>query len=145
LSSSTRNTLSGFYGVALDIDYSEKWRAFIDVPNHGYFMIGLFDSAEAAAHAYDEVACRIEGAELNFKREVMGGGGNSTRPQEVEGYIRGNNGNLKRTSKFAGVNFDKRSGNWKSRVTISGKKITQAYFENEVEAAENYDNLVSQE
>ena len=70
--SSKRNTTSGFYGVDLDSENSRKWRAFIDVPNHSCYDIGLFDDAEAAAHAYDEVAWRIEGAELNFER---GGGG----------------------------------------------------------------------
>ena len=75
---------------------------------------------------------------------MVGGGEDSTRPKEAEGgFVRSSNGNLKRTSKFAGVNFHKRKGKWENRVTVPGKKLIRSSFVSEVEAAENYDNVVS--
>jgi len=143
-SSTVRSTASGFYGVTLDLGNSGKWRAFIDVASLGCFEIGFFDSAEAAAHAYDEVACRVEGAELNFKREMMGGGGDSTRPEEAFGFARGSQGNLKHTSKFFGVSWRKSRGIWQTKLTVVGKRVLQFDFTEEIEAAEHYDFLVSQ-
>jgi len=142
--SSKLNTASSFHGVVLDSENSKKWRAFIDVPNQGYFNIGLFDSADAAAHAYDEVACRFQGAELNFKREVIGGGVDAAKrkPGEV-GFVRSSSGQLKRTSKFFGVNFNKNKCLWEIRVKAPGGKAIRPSFVDEVEAAENYDILVS--
>jgi len=147
-SSSKRNTTSGFYGVDLDSGSSRKWRAFIHVPNHSRYDIGLFDDAEAAAHAYDEVAWRIEGAELNYERgrrggEMIEGGGESASHQETEGFARSSSGKLKRTSRFAGVNFNKSKGKWEISVTVPGKKAFRTSFVDEVKAAENYDDLVS--
>ena len=145
--SSKRNTTSGFYGVDLDSESSRKWRAFIYVPNHSCYDIGLFDDAEAAAHAYDEVAWRVEGAELNFERgrgeEMIEGGGESASHEETDGFARSSSGKLKRTSKFAGVNFNKSKGKWEISVTVPGKKAFRTSFVDEVEAAQNYDNLVS--
>ena len=55
--------LSGFYGVEL-CEASRKWVAFVDLPGqkHG---IGRFDTKEAAALKYNEVAKRLAGAHLN--------------------------------------------------------------------------------
>jgi hypothetical protein len=144
--SSKRNTTSGFYGVDLDSESSRKWRAFIHVPNHSRYDIGLFD-AEAAAHAYDEVAWRVEGAELNYERgrgeEMIEGGEESASHEETEGFARSSSGKLKRTSSFAGVNFNKSKGKWEISVTVPGKKPFRTSFVDEVKAAENYDDLVS--
>jgi len=138
-----RNSGRDFHGVAFDSGNSEKWSAFIDVPDQGYFKIGLFDSAEAAARAYDEVACRIQGAELNFERGLNGGKGDSAEPEEAKGFVRSSGGQLKRTSKYAGVSFNKNNGKWEIAVKVPGEKAIRLSFDNEVEAALKYDSLVS--
>jgi hypothetical protein len=63
---------SGYKGVAR---YKHKWQAYIGA-NSKFIHLGLFDSKEAAAHAYDQAALQYHGkfARLNFQKEVSTNG-----------------------------------------------------------------------
>lgn len=69
-SSRNLNNTSGFKGVSW-YKRSQKWRAVILI-NGKYVHIGLFDSAEDAARAYDETARKYHGefARLNFNLDI---------------------------------------------------------------------------
>lgn len=65
-----KNNTSGYRGVGY-VRHSQKWRARIDVDGVQTYL-GIFDSPEAAARAYDKAALELHGslAQLNFPEEV---------------------------------------------------------------------------
>jgi hypothetical protein len=84
------NNTSGFKGVYLD-KASGRWRARVS-HNGARRALGLFDTAEEAARAYDREAVRLHGAfaSLNYPSEwhersalVRIDGNNSIEPQDV--------------------------------------------------------------
>ena len=124
--------------------------------------LGAFDDEEAAARKYDEAAntvitpglhtlglimllskdadsfiyflslntnvftlpCPQVGRALNFPEEGQ------------EKAVKGGRGG---SSKFKGVRWDRNSRKWQSRIYLHGKERSLGYFENEEDAAKQYD------
>lgn len=106
-------TTSDFKGVK----WSKRdglWMAYIDFRGQR-LQIGLYESEERAAKAYDKVALRVLGnrAKLNF-------------------------GTAPKTSKFHGVYKHSSGKGWISYVNLPGKKEYVGYYQEEIEAAKAY-------
>lgn len=48
------------------------------------------------------------------------------------------NRNIIKSSKYTGVNLDKRSKKWRSGIRINGKRIELGFFDNEIDAHNEY-------
>lgn len=129
------NNKSGFKGVSHSKPKG-KWAAIITIDgksNH----IGYFDTAEAAAMAYDAVAYVTWGIEayLNFPEDV--------------GSVDASTLNYKARSKsdprpkgravYKGVSYFKRTGKWIAQIAIDGKNKGLGYFLTAEDAARAYD------
>ena len=48
---------------------------------------------------------------------------------------------MKSVSEFTGVDFNKKSMKWRSRILVNGKRIFLGYFNSEKEASESYNKI----
>lgn len=116
---------SGYKGVHWS-KLHKKWKAEITKDYKNYF-IGLFESPEDAARAYDAKSVELFGefARLNFP----------DKPLIVlkDKVIRSDN-----TSGYRGVTWDKRRNKWAVRVVKEGKNFYSGYFSDKHDAAKKY-------
>jgi len=114
----------------------KKWRATIH-KNGKSFWLGLFDTEEEAAKAYDAKARELFGefAYQNFNNPV--------RPQKVlklrPAPRRPHRLHSCSTSKFKGVSFCNRRKNWRAYIYYYGQFFHLGYFSTATEAAIAYD------
>ncbi|KAL4591965.1 hypothetical protein LXL04_004942 [Taraxacum kok-saghyz] len=108
--------------------------------------LGGFDTAHAAARAYDQAAIRFRGlnADINFTinhyQEDLKQMNNLTKEELVHVLRRQSSGFSRGSSKYRGVTLHK-CGRWEARIgQFLGKKyIYLGLFDSEIEAARAYD------
>ncbi|KAK4368426.1 hypothetical protein RND71_012218 [Anisodus tanguticus] len=118
-------------------------RGFIFI---GYIYVGGFDTAHAAARAYDRAAIKFRGvdADINFTLEDYDEDlkqmSNLTKEEFVHVLRRQSTGFPRGSSKYRGVTLHK-CGRWEARMgQFLGKKyVYLGLFDTEVEAARAYD------
>jgi hypothetical protein len=121
---STRKCHSKYLGVTW-VKATSRWQARI-----GNMYLGRFQSEKEAGLAYDTYARKIYGefARLNFPNDN----------REVYGIIQ-----QKKTSKYKGVIFDKKTKKWRASVMINGKRYSAGKcFNSENEAAIAYNSML---
>nr|AGM20666.1 AP2-2 [Populus tomentosa] len=128
------------------------WEASLE--NHGLFVIycsnvsdaGGFDTAHAAARAYDRAAIKFRGveADINFRiedyEEDLKQMTNLTKEEFVHVLRRQSTGFPRGSSKYRGVTLHK-CGRWEARMgQFLGKKyVYLGLFDTEIDAARAYD------
>jgi hypothetical protein len=138
----TRSTYRGVYWHKS----RNKWvaRIWCDGKQH---HLGRFEEEEAAARAYDRAARAHKGekAQLNFEgnEEAAKAYDSAARAQHGETAqlnvpAEGESG-FRKSSKYRGVSWDKRSSKWHVRLYCDDKQHSLGHFEDEEEAARAYD------
>lgn len=121
-----RNNQTGYVGV----QHARTPGKYIAAIGHERrtIYLGTFDSAEAAARAYDSAALHFhrEYATINFPEAVKPYSPRLYRPQQ-------------KTSAFRGVCWVQDQGKWMAQLRKNGKRVFRKYFDDEVEAAKAYD------
>ena len=120
----TRKCHSKYLGVTW-VAAVKKWQA-----SASHVYLGRYNDEEMAAKAYDTYARKIYGnfAKLNFP-DIH---------EEVCFVVR-----QKKTSKYKGVVFDKKTAKWRACAMINGKKYTAGKcFNTEDEAAHAYNQII---
>ena len=64
---------------------------------------------------------------------------NNLRPATYSENLRNTRKKAKALSKFKGVTFSKKDNKWVARIKLIDKRITLGYFQNEIDAAKEYD------
>nr|XP_009396263.1 PREDICTED: AP2-like ethylene-responsive transcription factor TOE3 isoform X1 [Musa acuminata subsp. malaccensis]XP_018679984.1 PREDICTED: AP2-like ethylene-responsive transcription factor TOE3 isoform X1 [Musa acuminata subsp. malaccensis] len=113
---------------------------------HVNVFVGGFDTAYAAARAYDRAAIKFRGldADINFSlddyEEDIKQMGNVTKEEFVQVLRRQSTGYPRGSSKYRGVTLHK-CGRWEARMGqfFSKKYVYLGLFETEIEAAQAYD------
>lgn len=116
-----------------------KWVAKINKDGKRTHL-GYYPTEEIAARAYDEKALAQWGeyALLNFSADDL-------EPEESVQIRR----ELRRnpcggSSRFKGVSWNKRGGNWRARIREDGKQIFLGYYDSEEMAARAYEGAALQ-
>lgn len=98
-------------------------------------------------YAHRVIAERMEGRKLHRHEKVdhINGNGTDNRRENLRVVSHSDNlvnrsGWRNSSSKYKGVTFYKRDGNWQSKICPHGKTIHLGYFANEEEAAIAYNN-----
>ena len=112
---------SRYLGVSFN-KRNQKWEARFQF-QHRSVHLGLFDNEIQAAKAYDEAV-------------FLNRGSDAPRNFEYEGVPPS-----KQSSKFRGVNFDKRSNKWKVTIKTKMNSVYGGLFEDEGLAAKEYDKF----
>nr|CAD1827727.1 unnamed protein product [Ananas comosus var. bracteatus] len=118
----------------------------LGIPHMGLRKTGGFDTAHAAARAYDRAAIKFRGvdADINFGlddyQEDMKQMSNLTKEEFVHVLRRQSTGFPRGSSKYRGVTLHK-CGRWEARMgQFLGKKyVYLGLFDTEIEAARAYD------
>lgn len=126
------NSSSTYKGVSFHRKHN-KWTARIRV-NGRLINIGLFESEIDAARAYDIMAIKHFGeyANINFPGKPLDYDAIHRRCETVK------------TSTYIGVYYDKKRNKWGASISINGKSKYIGRFDNEIDAAHNYDRYVIQ-
>ena len=83
--------------------------------------LGLFDNETDASDAYQKALSKIENGSFN--------------PNDYK---------TKFSSKYKGVNLDKRVNKWMARITIKGSRKFLGYFNNEIDASNAYQKALKE-
>jgi AP2 domain len=122
-----------------------KWRAQL-----GKMHLGYFDAEEDAAMAYDSAlrASVQSHDKLNFPELPVGIPFKKSAPRDSysHGYVKrdadGNAeayNNIKKTSRFKGVGWHAKMGQWRAQIIFKCKNYHLGYFNTEEDAARAYD------
>lgn len=116
---------SGYKGVMRD-ERRNHWRAEI-TKDYKSFHLGVFDTAEDAAHAYDFAAAELfkDFAVFNFPKGRI-------KPPETLVSER------KNVSGYRGVSWHKKRAKWSSQIIKKGVRYFLGYYDCKHDAAEAY-------
>lgn len=134
---SAKKGTSNYKGVYFD-NKANKWASSISI-NKKTIYLGVFKDEKMAAKMYDVCANYLykEFARLNFPNEPL----LDILPEEILNRTK----NKKYSSKYKGVNFDKKTQKWRVITRIgcnNGKKKYLGLYNTEIEAHNIYENYV---
>lgn len=122
------NTSSKYIGVSYIDNKDKLWRATIRF-NRTSIIIGHFKKELHAAIAYNIKSKELYGNEAKLNNIL------DWQLIDID---------KKRTSKYFGVSFKKKSQKWESSVYFNGKHNYIGLYKTEIEAAEAYNNFIGQ-
>ena len=134
---------SKYIGVSFD-KRSNKWKAQITIDGK-VRLISYYENEEEAAIDFARAAFKYKGQEAlnNLREQTSSGLAVHLRDVPPQLPILKSEGNIKGgTSKYVGVNFDKKRKIWKAIISIKGKLRHIGYYKNEEEAAIDFARAV---